>query len=259
MRCRTALLATIALAAPALLHAQPQADQAALEQRFDAEINPDEIGGWLKQMASEPNQVGSAHDKANAEFELHLFQQWGWDAHIETFQVLYPTPLSEVLETTAPHPVPRHFAGTRRPRRRHLRPDAGRTARLPCLPGRRRRHRPARLRQLRHAGRLQAARTAGRGRARQDRHHPLRPRLARPEAETGAGPRCHRLHHLFRPRAGRLQRGSCLPERPGAAAAGHPARLGGRHAALPRRPANPRRGCHRRGPIGSTAPTRRSS
>ena len=104
MRRRTALLATIALAAPVLLHAQPPADQATLEQRFDAEIKPDEIGGWLKQMASEPNQVGSAHDKANAEFELHLFQQWGWDAHIETFQVLYPTPVSEVLETSSPTP-----------------------------------------------------------------------------------------------------------------------------------------------------------
>jgi len=57
---------------------------------------------WLEQMSSEPNQVGSPHDKANAEFMLAKFKEWGWDAHIETFSVLYPTPKSETLELVAP-------------------------------------------------------------------------------------------------------------------------------------------------------------
>ncbi len=72
--------------------------------RLDAAIHPDDLRGWMKQMASQPNQVGSPHDKANAEYELKLFQGWGWDAHIETFEVLYPTPLSEVLETVGDDP-----------------------------------------------------------------------------------------------------------------------------------------------------------
>ncbi|HET6913849.1 MAG TPA: transferrin receptor-like dimerization domain-containing protein [Rhodanobacteraceae bacterium] len=73
-----------------------------LEQRFDAQLNPAELRGWLQQMSSGPNQVGSPHDKANAEFMLGLFKKWGWDAHIETFDVLYPTPREEKLELVAP-------------------------------------------------------------------------------------------------------------------------------------------------------------
>jgi N-acetylated-alpha-linked acidic dipeptidase len=78
------------------------ADQAAIEQKLDSAIHPDDLRDWMKSMAAEPNQVGSPHDKANADFELQLFKQWGWDAHIETFEVLYPTPISETLELTAP-------------------------------------------------------------------------------------------------------------------------------------------------------------
>ena len=75
-----------------------------LGDKLDAAIHPDDLRGWMHEMASQPNQVGSPHDKANAEYELKLFQDWGWDAHIETFEVLYPTPLSEVLETVGADP-----------------------------------------------------------------------------------------------------------------------------------------------------------
>ncbi len=56
----------------------------------------------MKLMAAEPNQVGSPHDRANAEYTLAQFRAWGWDAHIETFSVLYPTPKSELLELLGP-------------------------------------------------------------------------------------------------------------------------------------------------------------
>jgi len=69
-----------------------------LEQRFDAQIRPQEMSDWMKLMASEPNHVGSPHDKANAEWELAKFKEFGWDAHLEEFQVLYPTPVSEAVE-----------------------------------------------------------------------------------------------------------------------------------------------------------------
>ena len=68
------------------------AAQKSLEQRFDALLDPADQREWLKQMSAAPNQVGSPHDKANAEFMLAKFKEWGWDAHIETFNVLYPTP-----------------------------------------------------------------------------------------------------------------------------------------------------------------------
>ena len=78
------------------------AQQRQLEQRFDALLDADEIRGWLKQMSSEPNHVGSPHDKANAEWMLAQFKSWGWDAHIEQFDVLYPTPIHESVELVAP-------------------------------------------------------------------------------------------------------------------------------------------------------------
>ena len=144
-----ALAATPALAAPA-------SDSQALEKSFDALISPADQQQWLQQMSSEPNHVGSPHDKANAEMELALFKQWGWDAHIEQFDVLYPTPISTTLELVAPEHVDARRTGAAGPEDpsplRRISPKA-----LPpyvAYPGRRRCHRAAGLRQLRHARRL---------------------------------------------------------------------------------------------------------
>jgi N-acetylated-alpha-linked acidic dipeptidase len=76
----------------------------ATEASFDAGLSAQAIRERLKQMASAPNQVGSPHDKENAEFTLAQFKAWGWDAHIETFSVLYPTPKTELLQLTGPTP-----------------------------------------------------------------------------------------------------------------------------------------------------------
>jgi len=76
--------------------------QQSLEQKFDALLSAQQQSDWDKDMSSAANNVGSPHDKANAEMMLKLFQSWGWDARIETFEVLYPTPKEELLEMTAP-------------------------------------------------------------------------------------------------------------------------------------------------------------
>src|SRR6185437_13902697 len=73
-----------------------------LEQRFDAALSAPEMREWLRELSSAPNQVGSTHDKANAQFLLAQFRKWGWNARIETFDVLYPTPKQELVEMTAP-------------------------------------------------------------------------------------------------------------------------------------------------------------
>jgi len=92
-------VAAVAVAAPAA------AQSSAIEQRFDAQISAADQQQWLQQMSSAPNHVGSPHDKANAEMTLALLKQWGWDARIETFDVLYPTPISTTLELVAPQQV----------------------------------------------------------------------------------------------------------------------------------------------------------
>ena len=118
-------------------------DEALLEHNFDALIHPNDLRDWMKLLASQPNHVGSPHDKANAERILAWFKSWGWDAHIETFSVLYPTPISETLELVGAQAVQGHLAGAANPRRFERdghRPGASRLCRLS---GRRRRHAPA--------------------------------------------------------------------------------------------------------------------
>ncbi|HXQ64841.1 MAG TPA: transferrin receptor-like dimerization domain-containing protein [Steroidobacteraceae bacterium] len=84
------------------------ANEAALESRFDARLSAKDMRGWLERLSAAPNHVGSPHDKANAEFMLEQFRAWGWEANIETFYVLYPTPRRELLELVGP----RHYRAT---------------------------------------------------------------------------------------------------------------------------------------------------
>ena len=103
------IIATIFAAFVLLLDAEASpaptgSAQAMRELDFDAAIKADELRGWLQRMSSEPNHVGSPHDKANADWELAQFKAFGWDAHIETFEVLYPTPISETVELLGTHP-----------------------------------------------------------------------------------------------------------------------------------------------------------
>ncbi len=89
-------LLVFSAAAPAL------AGSSDLEKRFDAQISTTEMDAWMKDMASQPNHVGSVHDKANAEALAARFKSWGWDTRIETFSVLYPTPITVALELISP-------------------------------------------------------------------------------------------------------------------------------------------------------------
>lgn len=106
----TSFLAALSLAAPIALMAAPSPAAGpkqgpALEAAFDAQISAKDQLEWLKRMSAEPNHVGAPHNKANAEATLALFKTWGWDARIERFDVLYPTPLSTVLEMITPEKV----------------------------------------------------------------------------------------------------------------------------------------------------------
>lgn len=102
------LLAAALLAAGAASGATDPATQRALEQKFDAQLQASDLQAWMKQMAAQPNHVGAPHDKANAEFTQQQFRAWGWDAQIETFDVLYPTLKQHSLELVAPT----HFVAT---------------------------------------------------------------------------------------------------------------------------------------------------
>ena len=104
------LLASAALpviaAAQGLIGFTPSTEPAerALEQRLDASVNPADLDAWLLRMASQPNQVGSPHDRENAQWQLAQFKSWGWDAHIEQFDILYGVPVAESLDLLGPKP-----------------------------------------------------------------------------------------------------------------------------------------------------------
>jgi N-acetylated-alpha-linked acidic dipeptidase len=74
----------------------------ALEGRFDALLSADDERGWMRHLAAAPNHVGSPHDRDNALYLRDLFRGWGWDAKLEEYSVLYPTPKELVVELTAP-------------------------------------------------------------------------------------------------------------------------------------------------------------
>ncbi len=73
-----------------------------LEAQFDAKLNRDDLRDWMKRLSARPHHLGSPNDKDNAEFILSLYRSWGYDAAIEEFTVLFPTPKTRVLELLGP-------------------------------------------------------------------------------------------------------------------------------------------------------------
>jgi N-acetylated-alpha-linked acidic dipeptidase len=78
------------------------ANQLVVEQNFDANLSSTNLGHTLKVLSSKPHHIGSPGDKENAEYILNLYKSFGWDAKIETFKVLFPTPKTRVLEMISP-------------------------------------------------------------------------------------------------------------------------------------------------------------
>ncbi len=69
-----------------------------LEEKFDANLQVKNIDDWIKHLSARPHHVGSAYGKQNAEFMRDLLKSWGYDASLETYQVLFPTPKVRLLE-----------------------------------------------------------------------------------------------------------------------------------------------------------------
>ena len=72
------------------------------ENKFRDIPDPANLREYMKRMSARPHHVGSPYDKDNAEWILARFKEWGLDAHIETFNVLFPTPKVRLLEMTEP-------------------------------------------------------------------------------------------------------------------------------------------------------------
>jgi N-acetylated-alpha-linked acidic dipeptidase len=98
---RFALLALlVALSAPPS-PADPPAGKK-LEAAFDAALSADSLRAWMRHLSARPHHVGSPYGRQNAEFLAGKFRSWGFDAAIEEFQVLFPTPKERALELVSP-------------------------------------------------------------------------------------------------------------------------------------------------------------
>ena len=78
------------------------ATESALEKKFQDGIVPGNIRENMRRLSARPHHVGSPYDKDNAEWILARMKEWGLDAHIETFSVLFPTPKERIVELLEP-------------------------------------------------------------------------------------------------------------------------------------------------------------
>ena len=72
------------------------------ERKFKDGISAANIRENMRRLSARPHHVGSPYDKNNAEWILSKFKEWGFDAKIESFDVLFPTPKIRVLEMLQP-------------------------------------------------------------------------------------------------------------------------------------------------------------
>ena len=83
-------------------NAQSATTEQSWEMRFRAIPDAKRVHENMLHLAAHPHNVGSEYQRENAEWLVARYKEWGWDAHIERFDVLYPTPKERVVELVAP-------------------------------------------------------------------------------------------------------------------------------------------------------------
>jgi len=102
--CSVWLCASPAADPPVLLGFAPDSatTERAWEAKFKAVPNPDRLREYMQRLSARPHHVGSPYDKDNAEWILAKFKEWGLEAQIENFDVLFPTPRERAVELVEP-------------------------------------------------------------------------------------------------------------------------------------------------------------
>ena len=72
------------------------------ETQFRAIPETQRLRSMMQRLSARPHHVGSPYDKINAEWIRDQFASYGWDARIEQFDVLFPTPITRVVELVSP-------------------------------------------------------------------------------------------------------------------------------------------------------------
>jgi N-acetylated-alpha-linked acidic dipeptidase len=106
-RVTSALVLTALVLAALVVRAPVTAGQSLpAPESWDAKLralpDPAVIKETARRLSARPHHLGSPYDKDNAEWLLAQFKAFGWDARLETFDVLFPTPKDRLVEMTAP-------------------------------------------------------------------------------------------------------------------------------------------------------------
>jgi N-acetylated-alpha-linked acidic dipeptidase len=101
MRTISAWAAVAILGAGTFISAQ-SSSPGSVDERFREMTQAANIRSYMQRLSARPHHVGSPYAKDNAEWMLARFKEWGWDASIERFDVLFPTPKERVLELVEP-------------------------------------------------------------------------------------------------------------------------------------------------------------
>jgi N-acetylated-alpha-linked acidic dipeptidase len=72
------------------------------EAKFKAIPDPARMRENMRRLSARPHHVGTAFGKESAEWMRDQFRSYGWQAELERFDVLFPTPLERVVELVAP-------------------------------------------------------------------------------------------------------------------------------------------------------------
>ncbi len=79
------------------------AAQQKVEREFRAIPDPAVARETMRRLAAAPHHLGSPEGAKNAEWILAKFREYGLEARIETFDVLFPTPTERVVELVEPY------------------------------------------------------------------------------------------------------------------------------------------------------------
>ena len=73
------------------------------EGKFRAIPDQARLREYMRRLSARPHHVGSPYQKQNAEYLRDLFASWGWEARIDEYFVLFPTPKTRRLELLGPN------------------------------------------------------------------------------------------------------------------------------------------------------------
>ena len=92
------ILSNQSFAQNAILGFKTADKQNKIEKDFDAQLNATRVGQNIKLLSSVPHHVGSVGGKFVSDQIVKIFKDAGWETKTEVYQLMFPMPLTRVLE-----------------------------------------------------------------------------------------------------------------------------------------------------------------